>query len=87
MLPWMDARVAMCVDPCPDGFGSNRTNVCDEVCGDGRLFEKECDDANTEGGDGCDSLCRVEQNYVCVNGTTTTPSVCSLKTPPSMRLI
>jgi hypothetical protein len=24
-------------------------------------------------------LCRVEQNYVCVNGTTTTPSVCSLE--------
>ena len=35
-------------------------------CGDGqRSGEEECDDGNTDEGDGCDSECRVEAGYVC----------------------
>jgi cysteine-rich repeat protein len=83
----MDARMLTCVNPCPNGFGSNGTNICDEICGDGKVYEKECDDGNTENGDGCSSTCQVENNYECINGTTTTPSVCSSTIPPSMKLI
>jgi hypothetical protein len=35
-LPFMDARMLTCVNPCPNGFGSNGTNICDEICGDGK---------------------------------------------------
>ena len=37
-----------------------------EVCGDGLYnLKEECDDGNTEDGDGCDSKCKVEVNYKC----------------------
>ena len=38
------------------------------VCGNGILSTVEaCDDNNTRGGDGCDSLCRVEAGWSCVS--------------------
>jgi cysteine-rich repeat protein len=83
----MDARMLTCVNPCPTGFGSNGTNICDEICGDGKVYEKECDDGNTVDGDGCDSVCKIETGFQCVNGTTTTPSICSSGASPSMKLI
>jgi cysteine-rich repeat protein len=34
------------------------------VCGDGRMTdEEECDDGNLESGDGCSSLCKLEEGY------------------------
>lgn len=53
------------------------SGVCLEICGDGLLFNLECDDGNTINGDGCSSVCRVETDYTCVGGTSTTPSTCS----------
>jgi cysteine-rich repeat protein len=50
---------------------------CEEICGDGFLYELPCDDGNLVSGDGCSANCTVEKDYVCMNGTTTTPSVCS----------
>jgi cysteine-rich repeat protein len=32
-------------------------SVCVEVCGDGVLYNLECDDGNTVDGDGCSSTC------------------------------
>jgi cysteine-rich repeat protein len=45
------------------------------VCGDGlKLGAEACDDANTANGDGCSSLCAVEQYWSC---TGSAPSVCA----------
>ena len=63
---------------CCHGYQINlAADTCDEICGDGLLFELPCDDNNTISLDGCSDSCTIEQYYVCVNGTTTTPSVCS----------
>ena len=36
--------------------------VVDEICGDGQVTgEEECDDGNTDDGDGCDATCVVEE--------------------------
>lgn len=32
-------------------------SACVEICGDGTLYDHECDDGNTADDDGCDSLC------------------------------
>ena len=46
-----------------------------EVCGDGLLVgAEECDDGNTEMGDGCDALCAIEDGYACDDDAE--PSVC-----------
>jgi cysteine-rich repeat protein len=50
---------------------------CNEICGDGRVFDLACDDGNTLKGDGCSSSCTIENKYDCVNGTPTTPSICT----------
>ncbi|MFC2143264.1 OmpL47-type beta-barrel domain-containing protein [Candidatus Aenigmatarchaeota archaeon] len=58
-----------CVGPeCPDA-----------TCGDGIIDyqSEECDDGNTEGGDGCDSICMVEDGWFCYFQ----PSICSLYNP------
>jgi cysteine-rich repeat protein len=39
------------------------------VCGDGvQWYPEQCDDANTAGGDGCDSACQVEPGFTCDYG-------------------
>lgn len=36
------------------------------VCGDGkRHSDEQCDDANTEDGDGCSTICSIEDGYQC----------------------
>lgn len=61
---------------CQTGY-SLVNGICQEICGDGLLFELECDDGNTNNGDGCDSSCHIEADFVCCNGSQTTPSICS----------
>ena len=39
---------------CIDGFQVTG-NICTDICGDGRFFTAECDDGNTQAGDGCSS--------------------------------
>lgn len=46
-------------------------SLCVEVCGDGVLYEDECDDGNTDDGDGCDGVCRVEEYFSCDGGSPT----------------
>ena len=37
-----------------------------EICGDGlNLGFVECDDGNTNDGDGCSSMCKLESGYKC----------------------
>ncbi|CAK69618.1 unnamed protein product (macronuclear) [Paramecium tetraurelia] len=42
---------------------------CVNQCGNGILINQyeECDDGNSFGGDGCSSLCNIENSYKCVN--------------------
>lgn len=31
--------------------------MCEEICGDGKIFSLECDDGNKNNNDGCDQNC------------------------------
>ncbi len=42
------------------GGGGRRITVLQNFCGDDVLYTEECDDGNTNSGDGCSSECRVE---------------------------
>ncbi|CAD8120365.1 unnamed protein product [Paramecium sonneborni] len=44
-------------------------NVCISQCGDGAYVKSVefCDDGNRENGDGCDTYCNTEVNYLCQN--------------------
>jgi cysteine-rich repeat protein len=45
---------------CISGFTYNSsTSLCNEICGDGLLFELNCDDGNNIDGDGCSSICTI----------------------------
>ncbi|CAD8124659.1 unnamed protein product [Paramecium sonneborni] len=63
-------------------------NICVNQCGNGQLnsFYEECDDGNNHGGDGCSSLCQLEQSFQCINieGQLTT---CSFIKPSDFNLI
>ena len=53
-----------------------KVKECREICGDGRnLGEYDCDDGNLIGGDGCSSLCRVEEGFKCNGGTPNSPDL------------
>jgi cysteine-rich repeat protein len=44
----------------------NNTQVCFEICGDGKhLGLNECDDGNTLNRDGCSHNCTIETGFVC----------------------
>ena len=63
---------------CCYGYEMNSTTLrCTEICGDGILFDWQCDDGDLDDGDGCSSKCNIEWPYVCINGTNLTASVCS----------
>lgn len=56
------------------GSNNNSNTACSPVCGDSIIVAGEqCDDGDTDSGDGCDGLCGVEPGYTC-NGA---PSVCA----------
>ena len=59
---------------CNYGFSlDTANNLCSEVCGDGMAGGNEtCDDGNVINGDGCSSVCQVENTYFCQNS----PSLC-----------
>jgi cysteine-rich repeat protein len=51
-----------------DGFScfGQGAGSCTALCGNGILSGAEqCDDANTNNGDGCSSVCQVENGFVC----------------------
>mmetsp|Transcript_16240 Transcript_16240/g.13843 ORF Transcript_16240/g.13843 Transcript_16240/m.13843 type:complete len:204 (-) Transcript_16240:1690-2301(-) len=64
----------------------NSLGVCYETCGDGykTLAITQCDDANTENGDGCDDECRVEEGWSCEGGDETSPDYCVSLSGPAL---
>ena len=62
---------------CVTGFYLDPVDKnCSVVCGDGILASiEECDDNNTDNGDGCDSFCVIEPAYYCL-GTVGNSSTC-----------
>lgn len=48
---------------------SNTTDVgvelCADKCGDGINITSQCDDGNTDNGDGCSSICQIESMFNC----------------------
>ncbi len=47
---------------------THQLNATVGSCGDGnRTADEQCDDGNTQDGDGCSSLCTVENGYLCTD--------------------
>ena len=52
----------------PDDQGKQPSHCYARVCGDGfAVGNEECDDGNTQNGDGCSKFCKREPNYNCPN--------------------
>lgn len=68
----LDNSINQC--KCISGFFLSQ-NACADICGDGKIFTNECDDGNTNDGDGCSSACKVESKYTCTNNGNG-PSIC-----------
>ena len=43
---------------CQSGYAF-QNNQCQDICGDGRVLDSECDDGNLQDGDGCSSQCQI----------------------------
>jgi cysteine-rich repeat protein len=55
-----------CADPPSPPNAQTVPDVCGPICGDGvRVGSETCDDGNSANADGCSSICRVEDGYVC----------------------
>lgn len=68
---------------------------CVDFCGDGKKFSEllvqlydynECDDGNSESGDGCSSSCQVEPNFACTGGSQSTADSCRSIVAPTASL-
>ncbi len=58
----------------------DKTYICEgpAICGNGVMGNpEECDDGDTDAGDGCDPSCQAESNYECTVATEGSPSVCT----------
>lgn len=42
---------------CTTGYIDYGRVLCDEICGDGKVYVDPCDDGNIIDGDGCSSAC------------------------------
>ena len=58
------------------GYAITQSGDCSEVCGDGVLYDYQCDDGNSDDGDGCARNCIIEQGWNCNNSDSS--SVCEL---------
>ncbi|OQR83299.1 hypothetical protein ACHHYP_14866 [Achlya hypogyna] len=58
-LPWSSGCTAAC-------YSSACSQQCNRMCGNGFLTaDEQCDDGNTDSGDGCSANCQVEAGFVC----------------------
>ena len=64
-----------------DFIFSPATSLCYEICGDGKRYNKECDDGNNRDGDGCSASCQIEQGYTCKGGSPNSADNCLLYSP------
>ena len=54
----------LCV--CQTGYNDlDGDGICLETCGDGLIFQNDCDDGNTNSNDGCSSTCLKEPGFNC----------------------
>jgi cysteine-rich repeat protein len=60
--------------------------ACVEICGDGLLFNLECDDGNDIDNDGCSSSCKIEKNFRCVKTLSNTSQCTYMKKDISLSL-
>jgi cysteine-rich repeat protein len=74
-----DKMVGGC-SPCPATCAKAITVSCEYigVCGDGfrRHSFEQCDDGNTEDGDGCSSSCMIEPGWLCDGGSWNSKDTC-----------
>lgn len=51
--------------------------MCITICGDGiQTFDEECDDGNSQDGDGCSGECQIEDGWKCITGSAITGDFC-----------
>jgi cysteine-rich repeat protein len=48
------------------------------ICGDGRRDGEQCDDGNTESGDGCTATCETESGFKCYGGSRYSSDNCKI---------
>ena len=65
---------------------TSSTNTCSEICGDGKLFDYQCDDGNQLDGDGCSKNCIIENGWSCKVIVSGSASVCKLEATLAMTL-
>ena len=78
---FMCSTALICTSCNPGYYLNSTTSTCSSICGDGMLVvEEDCDDSNTDNGDGCSSTCTIEQAYFCEGniGNTSNCSQCAL---------
>lgn len=64
---------------CMASYYLSTTQQCLPRCGDAlQAPEEGCDDGNLKDGDGCSSLCLVEDKWMCQGGSPTSASVCMI---------
>ncbi|CAD8105195.1 unnamed protein product [Paramecium sonneborni] len=82
-----------CID-CQQGYCKEcsygmhpHNHTCIFICGDGLLASsnEQCDDANQDNGDGCNSQCKIEKDWICVNNFNSF-SICSFEIQPDFQI-
>ncbi|CDW81534.1 UNKNOWN [Stylonychia lemnae] len=67
----------LCLTCDSDGMYYGTNGDCVEKCGDSKNFGlNECDDGNSQNGDGCSSACKIEQGFICSGGNTKQKDIC-----------
>jgi cysteine-rich repeat protein len=67
---------------------SNDASQCKEICGDGiNLGYYECDDGNSNDGDGCSSECNYEGILMCISSRVTKMETCFHYMLPRFKVI
>ena len=57
------------------------------MCGDGRRYTVQCDDANNNNNDGCSMDCKVEVGFICSGGSPDSKDACTKYVPSEVSLI
>ena len=70
-----------CIRCNPDFVFDPTSQLCFEICGDGKRYTSECDDGNVINGDCCSSSCKIEDTYTCRGGSPNSADVCLVYTP------
>lgn len=72
---------SQCIECDPTLYYLAPNSTCDDICGDGIRIYVQCDDGNVLDGDGCSSVCTVENDFTCTGGSIISKDVCSYSGP------